>query len=162
MRSENERNLVYSLVIFGILEVVDSSVGFSSERKFHYRSKNLRNIRRKSCNSFVSPAGSNDHWERHKDVINLSMAEPEWDGIAFRFPDYGKGLYRQSDFRADITWADVIESINIFAARGAPEAVILKHIFGYVRSRLRMKHYEIVRNAAVFKRQPLFTTSQQN
>ena len=79
--------------------------------------------------------GSNDHWEGHKDVISLSMAEPEWDGIAFRFPDYGKGIYRQSDFRADITWADVIDCINFFAARGGPEAVRLRDILGYVRSR---------------------------
>ena len=79
--------------------------------------------------------GANDHWEDHNDVINLSMAEPEWDGVAFRFPDYGKGMYRQSDFRADITWADVIDCINAFAARGASEAVRLRDILGYIRSR---------------------------
>lgn len=92
--------------------------------------------KRKTCMKLVRvTSGSNDHWESHSTIINLSGGEPEWNGIAFRFPDYGKGLYRQSDFRADMEWADVVEVINAFAERDAPEASEVKKYLDFLRWR---------------------------
>jgi hypothetical protein len=66
--------------------------------------------------------------DQFKSTAYLADSETQTyvDAVAVRFPRFGEGARRQSDFEVCAEWKDVQRMIDIFCESGEPEAIAIR------------------------------------
>jgi hypothetical protein len=75
--------------------------------------------------SFVSLSFQSDDFRFA--TFHVDVPPETTEAVAIRFPRFGDGAKRQSDFEVHVEWKDVERMIHIFCNSGQPEAIAIRH-----------------------------------